>query len=508
MNMSTFETKDLKFNAKFEGNPFIDVDFFAEVKSSTGEIQKLHGFYNGEEEFILRVNFDVEGEYTYITHSNVEQLNEISGSISVAPNTDSSKHGTLALSKENPNRLFYKDGTHYNLCAFECDWLFAVSYDDKENLTKTKKLIEQMAENNFNQVVMNVYAYDLQWERYEWEQDPAILPEHDHSARNDIYPFGGSNVDPDFSTLNVDFFKHLDNIIALLDDKNIVSHLMIYVWNKKVNWPESGSVYDNMYFDYVVKRYQAYTNILWDISKEALGYGHCDMNYIVDRIIRLKNLDSFKRLVTVHDYGFCNRFPTLVDILSTQTWLYDIYSAMKEAATNHPDKVIFNIEHGGYEEGDYQIFTGNYTSAKTCLKRNYEIMFAGVYSSYYWQPISWSVTLMPWEAKNPPHMEYYKYMVDFFNEQGFENLVPNKAIGHGGFNMSNADESKLLIYCHNDNFRVTLTGMGRFNGKQCTYKFFDTITGEYSKEESLTLGIHNGFLLPFENDCVLVLDII
>jgi len=48
---------------------------------------------------------------------------------------------------------------------------------------------------------------------------------------------------------------------------------------------------------------QAYPNLIWDISKEALGYGHTDVNYITSRIEHLRELDQFEHLVTAHDYG-------------------------------------------------------------------------------------------------------------------------------------------------------------------------------------------------------------
>ena len=63
----------------------------------------------------------------------------------------------------------------------------------------------------------------------------------------------------------MEFFQHFDRVMAELDNKNVAAHLMIYVWNKKVNWPKSRSAEDNRYFDYVVKRYQAYPNLIWDI---------------------------------------------------------------------------------------------------------------------------------------------------------------------------------------------------------------------------------------------------
>ena len=69
-----------------------------------------------------------------------------------------------------------------------------------------------------------------------------------------------------------------------MHDKEIVSHLMIYVWNKNVNWPDMDTKADNMYYDYIVKRYQAFPNIIWDVSKEALYYNRATKEYISERI--------------------------------------------------------------------------------------------------------------------------------------------------------------------------------------------------------------------------------
>lgn len=132
---------------------------------------------------------------------------------------------------------------------------------------------------------MNVFAYEVTWKK-----DVRLDSVYDYGSPK-VYPFGGDNTNPDHSRLNVEYFKRLDRVIEYLDQKQIAAHLMIYVWIKRVNWPEARSAADNRYFDYVVKRYQAYPNLIWDISKEALGYGHNDVTYISDRIERLRKLD-------------------------------------------------------------------------------------------------------------------------------------------------------------------------------------------------------------------------
>lgn len=506
MNVKMFETFDLTFNSEFTINPFVELELYALFDDDD---KKYHGFYNGDNEFVIRLNFDLEGDFNYKVYSNLDELNGKTGSINVAKNTDPNKHGQLVLSDDNKNRLFYKDGTHYNLFSFECDWLFAVSYDDQEKMTRTKRLVEEIAENKFNQVVMNVYANDLQWEKAdEWQSDPKIKKEHNNSAREDIFPFLGSNKNPDHSALNVDFFKHFDNVIKILDENNVIAHIMIYVWNKKVNWPNMNTVEDDMYFDYVVKRYSAFSNVLWDISKEALYYGRCGPEYVIDRILRLKKLNPFKRLLTVHEYGFCAKYPELVDIISIQTWVVDSYAKMREIIKEHPDKVFHNVEHGGYEEGDYQIFTGNYTGAEILLRRSYEIIFAGVYGSYYWQPLSWSVTMMPWEGEYKPKLHYYKYLLDFFEEHDFRDYEAGKNVGHGGYFLLHKDEQKTLVYFPKENSAVTVGNMFA-NQKRVKYKFFNTVTGKYSEECIKEGKQHCIYRSPFKDaDSILVAEIV
>ncbi len=503
-NHKMHEVIDIPFCANTELNPFKDLTFYAEVTGDC-ETKKVYGFFNGNNEYILRLSFNKAGTYSYKTYSNLAELNGKQGDINVCENSE--KNGAIVLDENNKQRLFYENGEPYHLCAFECDWLFSVGYG--EGPKKAEKLVKYIADNKFNQVVMNVYANDLRWNTPEWMRDERIKPEHDQSGREDIFPFLGSNSKPDFSMLNTDFFKHLDSVISLLDKHNIVAHLMIYVWNKNVNWPRAYSDEDNMYFDYVVNRYGAYSNILWDISKEALAYGRCDNFYIIDRILRLKSIDTYKRLLTVHEFRFCDKYPELVDIIAMQDWACDIYNLTVDIAQKHSDKVIFNVEHGGYEEGMYHIFTGNYTNAETCLRRNYEIMFAGAYSAYYWQPLAWSITVMPWEQETPPHFEYYKHMVEFFTKFDYTKFTPQYKFGNmqnGGRVLANGDESLVLIYVPKDNYGICIN-YKQIHPTNVTYYFFNTLTGEYSQKQKLCIDAHVTIPKVFGCDSVLVLEL-
>jgi hypothetical protein len=437
---------------------------------------EIPGFYNGEGKYIIRFSPVASGTWKYITLSSEPKLSGKSGEV-ICKASEGNYHGAMVIDPENPKRFRYQDGTPYFLSAFEFDWLFALDLDNPDDIPRTRKIIDRLAENGFNHIVMNVYADDVSWQK-----DPDLKDKHEF-AQPGMFPFMGSNSEPDFSVLNVEFFKRLDRVIGLLAEKNIIAHLMIYVWNKEVNWPEMYTEEDNMYFDYVIKRYQAFPNIVWDISKEALSYGRCDMDYVNERIERVRRNDAYKRLLTVHDYGYCQKFPEKVDFISIQTWQSDLYNRMRDLDGLYSSKPVFNIEHGGYEKGIYRVFPGDYTDAVTCLERNYLCLFGGAYATYYWQNTSWNVIVYDMDElseTDQPKMEYYKYLSELFERYDYSDLSPaNRSTS--GYCLSD-DKGLYMYFIPSENYAIHTTiksdGNARFK-----VTWFNPLTGEYSDEQ-------------------------
>lgn len=454
------------------------VDFGATFIHSSGERLKVAGFYNGDLTWVVRFCACRKGQWQYETYASQSALAGKKGTIQVSTN-DPDVHGPIVIDPANAQRFSYADGTPYFLLAFELDWLFALDWDNAHDIPKTREIIDQVAENNFNHLIMNVYAYDASW-----GHPDEIRPEH-YYAEPMVFPFGGSNEKPDYASLNVPFFQHLDRVIAHLNEKQIVAHLMIYVWNKKVNWPPADSQADNLYFDYVVKRYQAYPNLVWDISKEALGYGHNDMGYITGRIDRLRELDAYGRLLTVHDYGYCNRFPDKVDFISTQNWRYNLYDNMYDNQEKHSEEPVFNIEHGGYETSTYRIFKGAYDDAITCLDRNYQCVFAGVYSTYYWQNASWYNVIYNPNSLPPeeqPKFAYYKHLGALFKRYHFSTLAPTQS---GTTTYCLTDNSKMALFYVPDNMLQVSCNLKILKKQKVQITWFNPLTGTFHAPETI-----------------------
>jgi hypothetical protein len=486
-----WDVTDITINARIRTDKPFHIDFGAVFTHESGKTMNIPGFYNGGNNWVIRFCPPSEGRWNYETYSELRQLNGRKGTITVNPNTNANRHGAVKIDENNSQRFVYEDGTPYYSLAFEIDWLFALDAENPHDIPRTRQIVGHMAENGFNKAIMNVYAYDAGWGERE-KIDPRF-----NFAKPNVFPFGGTNEDPDHSTLNVEFFQRFDRVMSELNDQGIVSHLMIYVWNKFVNWAQPGSPEDNLYFDYVVKRYQAYPNLLWDISKEALAYGMDDMDYITSRFERLRRLDGHKRLATVHEYTYCKAHPDKVDFISIQEWRHNLYNEMLEVAERHPNMPIYNVEHGGYEKTMHSIFNGAYTDPLVCLERSYICVFAGTYTTYYWQNASWyELVYDPFSlaTENQPNFHWYKVLADFMKDYEFNSLVPDQYF-YSPYCLTNNDD--LFIY-YIPMGMFALEGMApkQAQGKRVEIQWLNPLNGKIEGTETRTLGGWTGFRKP------------
>lgn len=444
----------------------------AVFRHESGRELRVPGFWDGGKQFLVRFCPPLEGEWRYTTESDRSDLNGRTGLLTVR-SARPTVRGGVTIDPKAADRLTFQNGESYFPIAFECDWMFALDATNPHGIPKTEKLLDQIARSGFNQVVLNVFAYDVNWVK-----DASLRAEHDFGSPN-VFPFGGTNETPDHSRLNVEYFQRLDRVISALHERGIIAHLMIYVWNKRVNWPAADSPEDNRYFDYVVTRYQGFPNVIWDISKEALGYGHDDVNYITNRIHRLRELDAHRRLITVHDYGYCRRFPQEVDFVSVQLWSSELYGVMRTTVDRFPGKPILNIEHGGYERSPYRVFVGDYTSPETCLERAYQCVFAGTYPTHYWQGAAWNVVITDIESlsvEDRPKLEYYRHLAMLVDKYGFNDLTAGQKHSNSGFCLT--DQKRLFVYyVPKENDSVNLRLPKDFRGRKMTGTWIDPFTG-------------------------------
>ena len=239
------------------------------------------------------------------------------------------------------------------------------------------------------------------------------------------------------------------------------------------------------------------------------------MDHIAERIIRTKKLDAYNRLVSVHAYSFCRNHRDLVDFISIQHWRFPLYQFMLDAYNEFPDKPVFNIEHGGYEESPYAIFPGAYTNAEACLQRNYMCLFAGTYTTYYWQGAAWNAIIHnPFEQPEgwyKPRFEYFKHMRSLFDSVGFEHCKPTPKYNSSGYNLTNYKEGIILMYTPKESHYINIKGQieKEFNYENATQQWFNTLTGKFTDEVKLefvnTYGFWDWRPWRMEADAILII---
>jgi hypothetical protein len=164
---------------------------------------------------------------------------------------------------------------------------------------------------------------------------------------------------------------------------------------------------------------------------------------------------------------------------------------MLDAYNEFPDKPVFNIEHGGYEEAPIEVFPGAYTDAEACLRRNYMCLFAGTYTTYYWQGTSWNVIIHnPFEQPDDfykPHFEYFSHMRKLFDSVHFENCEPEPRHNSSGYNLTNRQDGIILMYTPKESYTINAQKLieQEFDYNNATRQWFNTLTGEFTEEVEL-----------------------
>ena len=364
MEIPLYQVRDLRFSAEATGNPY-DVALSAHFAGPAGTRLTLPGFYDGDDTWIIRFAPPQVGEWSFETESDLESLHgRRQDSIHALEPASAAVHGVLRVDPQHPHHFIYADKTRCFPLGDECDWLFALDH------TEARRYLDRLRAYGFNQVLMQVYAHSCNWS--EGQPHRLVPPPR--------YPWKGDNENPDHSRMNPAFWQHLDRIIGYMQNVGILAHLMIEVHNKNVNWPDPGSRDEDRYWRYVVSRYQAYSNVIWNLSKEQ--WKRDDPQYWDGRATFVRQLDGYGHLVTTHDRELAEG-----DFLADQQ-----HRNFHDHILHQRDKrawPVMNVEYG-YEPGPIPTY-GRFTLPDEMRCRTWEIITAGGYPVYYYSDTAWDV---------------------------------------------------------------------------------------------------------------------
>lgn len=407
------------------GNPF-DIEIRVTLVGPEGAMLTVPAFWDPHRGHVVRVSAPRPGSWRLtVTHAPDElELRDRYMVLDAGP-AKAGVTAPLMIDPERPQHFLRADGTRVFVRGYEVNWLLMVDQHDP-TLARVIDFLDTIEPVGFNMVTVNAYARSFRRHVPEdLEKDPRwVLPS--------LAPWIGGNEAPDYEQLDPDFFAHMDDAIALLQQRGLIVHLMIHVYNKDVNWPELGSADDDRYWRHIVARYQAFGNILWDTGKESY---HQSSDYIWTRVGLIRRYDGYRRLVTAHDvnppdghgWGLQYKEPVkeylddIVDVTSDQV-LLDIYGDALRHTTRF-SKPYINVEFG-YESGidDLPSDAEDHDQPwDEVTRRHWQVVMGGGYPNYYYRNTAWSLFL---PKPTPPGYAAIKVLAEFWDATQYWLMTP------------------------------------------------------------------------------------
>ena len=295
--IKVFEVKEIVLQAENEyENPYTEVDNWLELTGPDFQ-KKIHGFWNGGNEFVVRVALTQPGEWSWKSFSNQEDngLNNQSGSFVAEAWSDEeieanpNRRGFIRETK-NGRALEYADGHPFFMLGdtwwAASTWRYPLkgikpkeNYIPNEEDLSFENLLNFRKNQGYNTIAM-IAAYP-NWKvdefpaqyinedsigvRQAWEKNmqPTAKDMHDELGNMPFEPWPEKDIVADFNRINPGYFKSLDKKIQYLNDEGFITFLETIrrdhgpSWKKYFEWPESFG----RYVQYIIARYGAYNII-------------------------------------------------------------------------------------------------------------------------------------------------------------------------------------------------------------------------------------------------------
>ncbi|HEX2032992.1 MAG TPA: DUF5060 domain-containing protein [Chloroflexota bacterium] len=429
-----FHPFDLRFRgpAGTEGNPFL-TEVRALLQGPDGRATAVPGFYDGEGTWIVRVCPDAAGTWRYVTDSAAPELDGQEGTLECVPNANPRVHGALRVDPAHPHHFVYQDGTRPFVLGYEANWLWALGFlPDGES--RLRRFAARIADHGFNHVFVNAYAHDTRWCEGRTSADDYGPPP--------AYAWEGTNEAPDHRRPNVAYWRTFDVMMRALFEQGLSAHIYLRVYNKRVTWPANRSLADDLYFKYVVARYQGFSNVVWDFSKES--YNEPDKAYLESRLSLIRGYDGYGRLLTTHDDDLFDTDPRYIgrtDFVTDQHHFDLGATAIQRrglrAAPYLNEEFAYECGPGGLDDKTY----GRSNTAEEHALRSWEVVFGGAYPGYYYTYTAWDVIRSDDE---PPGYRYHHWLSEFMRESEWWRLAPHpEMVVRGGWCL--ADPGRLYL---------------------------------------------------------------
>lgn len=416
-------------------NPYTDIVAHATFTKGTTSIT-VPMFYTSGVKWNARFSPPTSGTWNYSIVSVPYDAGLDKSNIVIVPaNNNANVHGRLRLST-NGKHFVHEDGAKFFYHGIEADWLWAMDNMDAGTLPNTKAFIDTIKAHGFTSVCIQAYAHAVPWNTGNGSSPQSLF---DYGPPPKI-PWQGTYGAEDTLRMNNAYWAHFDKMMDYLHSEGIVVHIMLKAYNKAVNWPANLSAADDLWFNYIVARYQGYSNVVWDVAKECFNLDGSDGGvYHRNRVDLIRAQDNHDLLVTLHDpaandYHSIHQNDNYVDFRSDQIqfWQYDMslwswqnYPRAYVAIEYGYEQSIEDPAYPGVDFGQWNYGRPPWGESQTWddkLKRTWRIAMGGGYCNYYYVLTSWD--MLKWEP-NPPGFDAQLVFSSFWRSLPFQDIEPH-----------------------------------------------------------------------------------
>jgi len=378
------------------GNPFIDVKLKAEFRHND-VVFEPEGFYDGEGLYRIRFMPNALGLWTYITKSNHNELDGITGQFNC---TLPSKRNHGPVRVWDTYHFAYEDGTPYFPVGTTC---YAWIHQGKDLERQTLKTLRKAA---FNKMRFCVFP-----KHYIFNQNEPMY-----------YPFNGSlSKGWDFSHFNPRFWRHLEHRVGDLLKLGVEADLILFHPYDRWGFSCMDAASDERYLRYAIARLAAYRNIWWSIANEYDIMKSKTMSDW-DRFFQIiQQRDPYQHLRSVHNcIEFYDHRKPWVTHASIQYQNLD-YSTVVAWREKYRKPII--IDECGYE-GNIHDGWGN-LSPQELVRRHWEGIARGVYVGHgetYLHPedVLWWSKGGTLYGESPERISFLRRILEEASETGLE----------------------------------------------------------------------------------------
>lgn len=237
-----WDVVELRIDGPSHGNPFVDVELEA-VFTRNGSELRVGGFYDGGGVYRIRALADLDGEWTFTTHSTARSLDGLTGSVTVIASREGA-HGPVRV---DGFHFRHADGTRHRPLGTTA---YAWTHQSEELQEQT---LATLAEAPFTKMRMCVFP-----KSYLYNANEPV-----------DFPFPGSLADGfDLERFDVAHFQRLERRIAQLGALGIEADLILFHAYDRWGFADLGPAVDDRYVRYVVRRLSAFANVWWSMANE------------------------------------------------------------------------------------------------------------------------------------------------------------------------------------------------------------------------------------------------